>query len=262
MLLLKILVTFAVEAEFAPWRSRYAFRTEKRAFAGRDSSARVYRARTEGVEILALLTGIGWNASTDPGMLREAFKFSPDICISSGLAGALTSSHPIGEVLVARFVKRSDTAQRVSSTATLVNAAVECGASPADAFVTNGGIVGEARAKRSLGSLGDAVEMESYHVIAAAAELHIPCVAIRAISDTVEQDLPLDFSQVVDRGGRVRWGKMIRELGRHPRRIPFLVRFGNNSHMAATKLADFLDLYIQTLARPSVPPAMEAAGIA
>jgi adenosylhomocysteine nucleosidase len=262
MLSVKILVTFAVEAEFAPWRNRHRFRTDPKKFVGRDSSAKLYRAGTEDADILALLTGIGWDASKDPGMMQEVFKYDPDICISSGLAGALDSDHSIGNVLVARNVKRSDTGQIIRSTAMLVTAAVECGAASVEAFVTNGGIVGEARSKRALGALGDAVEMESYHVLMAAGAAGVPCVAIRAVSDTVDQDLPLDFAQVVDRGGRVRWAKMMSELGRHPGRIPALVKFGNNSRTAATKLADFLDNYVQSLARPSLPPAMEAAGIA
>jgi adenosylhomocysteine nucleosidase len=144
----------------------------------------------------------------------------------------------------------------------LVTAAIESGATPVSAFVTNGGIVGEARAKQALAQFGDAVEMESYHILSAAVAAHIPCVTVRAISDAVEQDLPLDFAKVVDRGGRVRWVKMIGELGRHPQRIPALMRFGKDSRMAAIRLADFLDKYILTLAHPSLPPAMEAAGIA
>jgi nucleoside phosphorylase len=258
----KILVTFAVDAEFAPWRKRNDFSVVRREFPGQDISLKLYRAEDDGVEVDVLLTGIGWSAASAASMVDELQNRRPDICISSGLAGALKPEYHRGDVLVAARVLRSDTTQSLGTSVALVTAAVKSGATCVKSFVTNGGIIGEARSKQAMSSIGDAVEMESFHVLSSVNAARIPSVAIRAISDTVEQDMPLDFSKVVDRAGHVRWAKMARELGRHPGRIPSLIQFGREGRHAAEKLADFLDQYVDDISETQLPPAMEAAVIA
>jgi nucleoside phosphorylase len=258
----RILVTFAVDAEFAPWRKRNNFKVVPRKFAGQDSSVNLYNAEVDGVAVDVLLTGIGWSPAATASMVEELESRKPDVCISSGLAGALSSDFCHGEILAAARVLRSDAPQSLTTNLALMMAAVKSGATSVKTFVTNGVIVGDAKAKQAMSSLGDAVEMESFHVLSSVRTARIPSIAIRAVSDTVDQDLPMDFSEVVDRAGRVRWTKMARELGRHPGKIPSLIQFGRESRRAAEELADFLDQYIDDISKISLPPAMESAVIA
>ena len=259
---MKILVTFAVDAEFAPWRKRNDFKVVSREFAGQDSSVKLYRAELDGVSVDVLLTGIGWSPAATASMVEELESRKPDVCISSGLAGALAPEFHHGEILVAARVLRSDTSGSLTTNFALMRAAVKSGATSVKTFVTNGGIVGDARSKQTMSSLGDAVEMESFHVLASVNAARIPSVAIRAVSDTVDQDLPMDFAEVVDRAGHVRWTKMARELGRHPGKISSLIQFGRGSRRAAEKLADFLDRYVREISKIRLSPATEAAVIA
>jgi len=258
----KILITFAVGAEFAPWRKRYDFRNVPRSFAGQDSSTKLYRAESDGIQLDVLLTGIGWSAASAASMADEIATEKPDICVSTGLAGALKSEYRHGDVLVAARVLRSDTSQFLGTSIALQTAAVKIGATAVNVFVTSGGIVGKARLKQAMSSLGDAVEMESFHVLSSVNDARIPSIAVRAISDTVEQDLPLNFAKVVDRAGHVRWAKMAGELGTHPQRIPSLIRFAGESRRAAEKLADFLDEFVDEMTNSPLPLAMEAAVLA
>ncbi len=259
---MKILVTFAVDAEFAPWRKRNDFKVVVRKFAGQDSSVKLYRAEGDGVDVDVLLTGIGWSPAATANMVEELDSRKPDVCISSGLVGALRSDFHHGEVLVAARVLRSDTSQSLTTSLALMTAAVKSGATSVKTFVTNGGIIGDARSKQAMSSLGDAVEMESFHVLSSVSAARIPSIAIRAVSDTVDQDLPMDFAKVVDRAGRVRWGKMAGEIARHPGKLSSLIQFGRESRRAAEKLADFLDQYVDEISETSLPPAVEAAVIA
>lgn len=259
---MKILVTFAVYAEFAPWRKRFEFRRVQRSFPGQDSCTKLYRAESDGIQLDVLLTGIGWSAASAASMADEIAKEKPDICISTGLAGALKSDYRHGDVLVAGRVLRSDTAQSLGTSVALHTAAVKSGAIAVNSFVTNGGIIGKARLKQAMSSLGDAIEMESFHVLLSANDVRIPSIAVRAISDTVEQDLPLNFAKVVDRAGHVRWANMVGELGMHPGKIRPLIRFAGESRRAAEKLADFLDDFVDEMTNSELPPAMEAAVIA
>lgn len=96
--------------------------------------------------------------------------------------------------------------------------------------------------------MAEAVEMESFAVLAEAAERKIPGVAIRAISDAADQDLPMDFSGVLDNQGKVQGSKVARSLARAPQKLPSLLRLGRDTRLAATKLAELLDGCILDLA--------------
>jgi hypothetical protein len=58
----------------------------------------------------------------------------------------------------------------------------------------------------------------------------------------------VDFNKILTRDGRVRKRQLIREIARHPLKIPGLIRFGLESEKAANALADFLDHFIASLA--------------
>ena len=73
-------------------------------------------------------------------------------------------------------------------------------------------------------------------------------VAIRAISDTADEDLPLDFNRVTDISGDVSIKRILGEVAGAPSSIPALVRFGKRSRIAAESLASFLERYLQALA--------------
>src|SRR5260221_2264816 len=94
---MKVLVTFAVEAEFAPWRKLRQFSQSNL------GDIRAFSAQMRDGELIVLLTGVGgrraWAEAT-----RVIWDGNVDICISSGLAGALREEHRPGDVLAAKAV--------------------------------------------------------------------------------------------------------------------------------------------------------------
>ena len=242
---MKVLVTFAVASEFAPWRARRRFspsRPEPQTNNGRCIS---YDGSVGQVAVRVILTGVGGQNATL--RLHHSFRDAVDLCISSGLAGGLNPSCRVGDVVVARSTSLRGTATTVASDAYLVSAAAQCGAKPVGRFVTVEKIVTASKQKEVMATSGDAVEMESYFVLKAAAFARVPAVAIRAISDAAEEDLPMDFSRVLDSQGHVAMRKLLAEVAREPRRIPSLIRFGARSRRSAQSLADFLDRYLSSL---------------
>ncbi len=242
---MRILVTFAVEDEFAPWR-------KLREFGTRDyPKVACYETRIADMHLDVLLTGIGgkkaWVEAT-----KIIWNGDVDFCISSGLAGALRPDHRPGETLVARKVRSVDWNRTIHCDSWLVNLASECGAKVVDAFHSEDRVVVDSAEKRALGSEADAVEMESGEVLFEAAAFGARGVAIRGISDTVEEDLPLDFNRVTNASGDVSIPRVMREVFRNPGAIPALIRFGHQSHEAAERLAAFLDEYVQRLSRTAV----------
>ena len=93
----------------------------------------------------------------------------------------------------------------------------------------------------------DAVEMESFHLIAEARRYGVRAVAVRAICDGVDQDLPLDFNQAIKADGRFDWLPALSQVVSAPIHLPRLVRFGFQTSKAARSLAQFLDRYLKCL---------------
>jgi adenosylhomocysteine nucleosidase len=238
---MKILVTFAVDAEFAPWRKLRSF--EKIASGSSDS----HSAKIGDAEIRVLLTGIGgkkaWVEAT-----RVLWDADIDLCVSSGLAGALRSEHRPGEVLAAQSVYAVRSNTTFPCDLALVGVASSCGAKVVKAFYTTDHVVVCAEEKKELGLRADAVEMESGEILHEAAAFGAKGIAVRGISDGAEEDLPLDFNRVTTDSGDVSLRRVLGQVVQNVTAIPSLIRFGQQSQLAAGKLAEFLDRYLEALA--------------
>jgi adenosylhomocysteine nucleosidase len=251
----KALLTFALEREFAPWRRRHDFRETR--FA--DVSA--FRASWESIDVTVVLTGAGPRQAADvAASIPRAVWEEAGLCISAGLAGALRPEYRLGNLLAARRVvthARSEPA--VESDAELILFAGQCGARIVDRFLTAGEVAGTAKEKRLLGELADAVEMESFELLREASARGIPAVAVRAVSDMLDEDLPLDMNQIFTDGGQVSIPRVLGQVARRPQALPGLMRLGRQSQDAAESLARFLDAYLPVLAtQKSIGPMKSA----
>jgi adenosylhomocysteine nucleosidase len=244
---MKILVTFALETEFAPWRALREFR------AVPWGDTEVYRAPIGAAEVVVLLTGAGpKQAHLGTAKVLGGDQESIHLCISSGLAGALKADYRIGQVLAARSVRTENeltdpSSNPLPSSAALLSFAAECGVTVVEQFFSSVRVVGRAEEKRHLGERSDAVEMESFEVLLESAAYGIPGIAIRAISDSVDDDLPLDMNRIFTGDGQVSIPRVLGQMALHPTAVPELVRLGQNSKAAAEALAQFLDKYITML---------------
>jgi adenosylhomocysteine nucleosidase len=241
---MKILVTFALETEFAPWPALREFR------AVQWGDVEVYRAQIGAAEVVVLLTGAGpKQAHLQTAKVLGGDQESIHLCISSGLAGALKPEYPIGQVLAARSVRTENeltdsNSNRLQSSTALLSFVEESGATVVGEFFSSVRVVGSAEEKRHLGERSDAVEMESFEVLLESAAYGIPAIAIRAISDSVDDDLPLDMNRIFTDDGQVSIPRVLGQVALHPTAVPELVRLGQNSKTAAEALAQFLDKYI------------------
>ena len=237
---MKILVTFAVAQEFAPWRALRQFQPV--VLLGMPIKA----TRVGDVEAHVILTGMGGERAAQAA--RMAFANEYDACICTGLAGGLKSIHPTGRVLVARTVRMGVGDEFISTDGRLRRMAAICGARVVDAFYSANRILVTAREKAALALLADAVEMESFGVLEEARRWGVPALAVRVISDDATQDLPLDFNRTLSRSGSVSVPKLLRQLAVKPRATKDLIRLGKESRRVATKLAAYLDSYLEALA--------------
>jgi nucleoside phosphorylase len=236
---LKVLVTFAVEPEFAPWRKLRKF------VATTVNGITVYSAEIGGTAVDVVLTGMG--AENARRATRGILGRSYAACISSGFAGSLKTEHDVADILVATSVRQVGGGAVECNPGLARSCASVGGVKKVQTFLTSDGIVNSVEKKAVLGESGDAVEMESFTILSMAQHCDVPAIAIRAISDRFDQSLPVDFSGSIDQCGHVLKGKLAGEIASNPFKIPALIRLGRQSRMAAERLTQFLEQYIERL---------------
>ncbi len=245
---MRILVTFAVDAEFAPWRKLRRFLKTSNANPTLPEATASFQTELASHHVEVALTGIG-KACCDRIFSDKRFPYAmkPDVVISSGLAGALKDPLQTGDLVVARKSRTLRNDANVDADPLLLERASEQGAIPIETLITVDRIVPTAEEKARLAFFGQAVDMESALILANFRNLGIPVLALRAISDTANENLPLDFDRCLTPQGAIKPMNLINQIVRRPGNLPNLVRFGRQSNQAAQKLVEFLDNFLATI---------------
>jgi adenosylhomocysteine nucleosidase len=237
----RILITFALDAEFAPWRRLRAFQRLTSLPYG------AFEASMPSGNLRAVLTGMGPVHARR--VISSALSWNPDLCISSGLVGSLRPAHRIGQIFAARETMELESGRSILADAALLAKAESRGACLIGRLLSSQNLVASAEGKSRLGRMAEAVDMESFTVLEEARARRIPAVAIRAVSDSAGENMPLDFSSLLDPRGQVVGSKLALAVARSPQKLPGLVRLGRNGRRAAAALASFLESYVQDASR-------------
>jgi adenosylhomocysteine nucleosidase len=164
------------------------------------------QAEFNGDRWLLIANGPG-KERVDEGLRK---KIQVDGIVSTGFCGALDPALRVGDI-----VRELHSIDRVAVTA------------------------GEKRVLReSTGAA--AVDMESAALARKAGEWGVPFYAIRAVSDTALEDMPLDFNIYRDAEGRFSRTRIaMAALARPFSRVPALLRLDRNCRIAAESLGDY-----------------------
>lgn len=179
-------------------------------------------------EVSILITGIGRKNAENA--VRESLKtFSPHWMLTCGFAGGLNPVLATGNVIAA------------TEDAILGARLLGAGAKRAK-FVCAARIATTIKEKQELRRTtgADAVEMESEAIHAVCREHGIPCATVRVISDTANENLPLDFNQLARPDLSLDYGKLAWAIARSPGKIGALLRLQKNCRLAAGQLAGTL----------------------
>ncbi len=243
---MRVLVTFAVETEFAPWRKLRRFRESTLGAKHWSGGVQVESTEIGEHTVHVFLTGIGIK-SFDFAVAKCFKEAGVEVVISSGLAGSLKESYPALTIVSPSRVGGLTDATGTAVTKAVYQLAVKSNATAIDTLLTSSHIIGSHEEKTRLSKFADAVDMESSHIVGSFLEEQIPIGVIRAISDGSDEDLPIDFEKCLSPSGKVKSFSLFKELALKPGKIPQLLRFGRQSRAAADKLVGFLDNLIQGL---------------
>jgi adenosylhomocysteine nucleosidase len=253
---LKALITYAVEPEFAPWRKLRAL-TERKIGDFTVSTAQIGRANVD-----FIVTGMGRERAGQAATLAMSEPYT--ICISAGFCGSLKPEHVVGDILSPISVQELEGKKTLECGRNLVMSAFEDGAKRVNKFFSAEQIVSTAEEKARLAPYADAVDMESFAVVAAARAHNISVVVIRVVSDRHDQDVPAEFGTTVDTQGRVSIRGVAHMVAYHPLQLPALIRLGRRSKTAAEGLAHFLEAYVKKLSMYShgwPPPELRQVAV-
>ena len=144
--------------------------------------------------------------------------------VSMGVCGALAGDLRAGDIVV-------DTDERE----------LQCSmAHRRGRVVSQDRVAVSAEEKQRLARDGVVVEMEAAAVREVAARNGIPFYAVKAVSDTAGETLPLDFNAYRDGDGRFSTGRIGLAALRRPWVIPELMHMRRQASFAAEKLGEFL----------------------
>ena len=207
-----------------------------------NTEARLFQTRAASNDnIQILLTGIG--AENAASSVRSAIEeWKPKAVISSGFAGALNPDLAVGTVL---FDCEPETG--------FLSALSLSEGQPAK-FCNVNRVLVSATEKLKLWKERnvDAVDMESYAICKVCREFHVPSGTVRVISDAADEDLPLDFNNLMTSDLRMNYLKLALSILKSPHTLPRLLRFRRALRQASENLAALLHEVLSQVPENSV----------
>jgi hypothetical protein len=240
------LVCFALKEEAAPFHKIAAARPGVFTLIvgiGRENAEKSVRSfLTGGARTVAVCQDPTSREQLTAGQARLAGTLAPpDLDLTCGFAGGLNPDLKIGDVVFELSILHPP-----SSSFDLPAKLSAAGAKPAKLFCTDriATTVAEKKALRDETS-ADAVEMESAAIQAVCAERGIPCATVRVISDTANEDLPLDFNALAKPDKSLHFGKLFLAIATSPGKIGALMALQKKTRFAAEQLAGVLGKVIR-----------------
>jgi adenosylhomocysteine nucleosidase len=225
-----------------------AVRAESRCIAGILGDARrdsinnliVWTGSYAGRPALLAQTGMGPKVA-EGAAHRIMAAYPVKRLVSFGFAGALHPQLAVGDLVIYRQLWMAgapvrtpdeDWYTRAQAMASRLGSPVHC----LDG-VTVEQVVSDPFMKRALAAAypAQAVDMESYVLAQAAAEHNVPFLAVRAISDTVDERLP-PLQRWSATGG---WRSAAHDMIAHPEHLAALIRLASNVRRAQQSLGAF-----------------------
>ncbi len=217
---------------------------------------KAYISVCSGHEIFLCEAGMGFDnaARAAEAVIREA---RPDMLISSGFCGGITTDLMVGDVVVAKSVL-------IVSGALIEAVSVEIPDSCSNFVVRQaaggmrvfGGVFASTPSLISKVQIADllpqgsryqVVEMESGAIAIVAVENGISFVGIRAVSDPFKEEIGFSLDEFCDDHLRIRIPRVLLTIARKPRIIPQLFRLARNSRIAGANLALAVERFLASI---------------
>ncbi len=219
-----------------------------------------YQGELEGLPLTLVQGGVGRNnAIKAANCLLDIRKV--DLLISAGVAGGIRQGIHVGDLVVAERVSytrqnefdgeelliESDyfCKKEVVQSARLLSNDMDIRFHFGN-MLTVDKVISQASTKKKIGEQTPflAVEMESAAVAEVAGRKGVEFAAIRSISDDIEDDLHLDYDNIMSSEGKVKVTSVALEVMKNPQKLALLRRLNKQTKTAAKNLALFMSKFI------------------
>jgi adenosylhomocysteine nucleosidase len=173
-------------------------------------------------------------------------RYRPALLIGVGVAGALTPDLGVGDLVVAFRVLDCAGETPPPHAVLVVQAAAKPGARQGTLLSVDRPVVtaaGKAALAGQLGVGSAAVDMESAAWARAAAAHGIPCLFLRAVSDTADEELPGYLTECMDGDGGIRRSAVALRALAQPGSIPVLLRMRRRVADCSQRVAAFVEQF-------------------
>ncbi|GJL77575.1 MAG: 5'-methylthioadenosine/S-adenosylhomocysteine nucleosidase [Nitrospinaceae bacterium] len=243
-----ICILGAVKEEIAGIKGR--MKIERRHKFGKTD---IWRGTWEGKRVILVRTGVGKKRAQE-ALTRVLDNFPISMVISIGYAGGTHPDLQTGDLLIADKVlavpEDGKTPKEVLTTAPLTEKAVGLQASDEPRFkfsihkgslLTVETVIHRPEDKRALGERYDAMalDMETCELARIAAKRELEFLSVRAISDTVEQEL-VDVSSFMEKDGEISKLKAGWYVLTHPASLKTFIDLKDIAQQATKNLTEFL----------------------
>jgi nucleoside phosphorylase len=180
-----------------------------------------------------ILTGMG-RGNAEAAIYKALEQMKPKMVLTCGFAGGL---NPI--------LKPNEIVFEADETLALKEKLLALKATPVQFFCARRVAITAEEKQRLWRATGlDVVEMESDSIREICREKGIPAATIRIISDTAEDDLPLDFNKLMGTNQNINYKKLGWALIRSPGKLMDLLAFQQKTVDASKTLCQFLQKLI------------------
>ena len=187
-----------------------------------------------GDKVPVFLTGIG-RENAEKAVREFLAAHTPSLLMTCGFAGGLKAELKVGDVVFESLSSENDVFAGIRSKL------IAAGAREVKIFCADRIATTAADKKKLREETGaEAAEMESGAIQAVCGRQGIPCVTVRVISDTANEDLPLDFNQFLKEDKSMDMSKLMMAVAKAPWKMGALMELQRNTKLAAHRLADVL----------------------
>ena len=199
----------------------------------------------QGKNIVLVRTGVGKQRAAE-AVLKTIEQFSPDRLLSIGYAGGLVSELQVSDLIIAERVVDVESSAEFLPDQQWLQLAQNISVSEnykviSGKLVTANKVIHSPLDKKEFGERlsAHAVEMETSAIAKVAMDKNLPFLSVRAISDSVEQEI-LDSSSFLRRDGEISKLKAGWYVLTHPSSIASALSLRSQTQLATRTMTEFV----------------------
>jgi adenosylhomocysteine nucleosidase len=203
-------------------------------------------------KVVVALSGMG-SMNAETALEYVCVRYDPEFILSLGFGGALYEGAKIGEIIWSGrfFLVGEDLMETLESTG-----AIEAlGKVSCDFSIREGSILtiekwtAKSEIKKFLtpGISFPVCDMETFFLAKLSKKKGLPFMAVRAVTDLVDEEIPPEFLSVSDETGTYQMSRALRLVFSKPTLLKNIIRIGRNSGVASNNLSQFVKALIEVI---------------